>query len=226
MKTTFLSLVFACAINLSGFAQLKSTGTFSARLNSDREKVIENIAKVKADDVWILTFGLSLDPKSLEGLDHIEAVVNRNGEKAIWKINASQFVAGAAADEQVPGNQAVYPKVVNFRDNPEDGRGDYYSNIYNAKLAADFWFSKKATDYSNSPSVNEYVLTGAVYGYKLITYVKEKDLNGEWQTVPKYSAPISLTKPTQVTIVTSDKIKPMPKTESIGDVTDLLKIGE
>ncbi len=221
-----LAFLLAVCLSVTTFAQQKNSTKFYARFNNDKEKVAENLTKVKADDVWMLMLGVSIEPKSLDGMDHIEVVITRNSEKAIWKMNASDFVVNAGNDEIVAGNKVVYPKVVNFRENPEDGKGDYYSDIYNTKMGADFYLSKKATDYSNSVSVNDYVLTGAVYGYKLITYVKEKDLNGEWQTVPKYSAPITLAKTSQVTIITSDKIKPMPKTESIGDVNDLLNIGK
>ena len=224
-KIVILSLVFL----LSGFSKIiaqKNSGSFCARFKSDHEKIVSNLTKVKADDVWALMLEISLDPKSLDGLEYFEAVIFRDGgEKAVFKMPVADFLQYGFADEKTVGNKMGYPKVVTFKEEPETGKGNFYSIDYNAYFAADLYFSKKGMDYSNSKSVNEYPLTGIIYGYKFLNNVREKDLAGEWVTVPKYST-VTLAKVTPVTVVTSDKINPMPKTSSVGDVSELMKIGE
>jgi len=225
-KTILISVICLFTTFAKIIAQQNNKAEFCARYKSDHEKIVPTQSKVKADDLWVLMLQFSLDPKKLEGLEYIEAIIFRDGgEKAVFKISVSDFLKYGFDDDKIAGNKMGYPKVVTYKEDEVNGKGNFYSASYNTNFGADFYFSKKGMDYSNSKSINEYQLTGEVYGYKFINNVQEKDLNNEWVTVAKYSS-VSLTKVTPVTIVTSDKIKPMPKTESVGDVNELLKIGE
>ncbi len=225
-KIVILSLV--CLISAFGemIAQQKNYANFCTRYNNDKEKIVSNLSKIKADDAWVLMLGVSLDPKTLEGLEYFEAVIFRDGaDKAVFKMSVADFLQYGSPDEKTPGNKLGYPKVVTYKEDPENGKGNFYSNTYNTNFAADFYFSKKGMDYSNAKSVNEYPLTGMIYGYKFLNNVREKDLNDEWVTVPKYST-VTLAKITPVVVVTTDKVNPMPKTESVGDTNELIKLGE
>lgn len=225
MKSLFLSL--SIILSCYAIAQQNNSVSFSTRLKSDQEKIIENPVKIKADEVYMISFGVSLDPKSIEGLDNLEIIMIRDGgEKLVFTMTTSYFLTNAGDDPLKKGNKIIYPKVVNYRDFPETGESNFFSVDFNKKMGADFFLSKKGTDYSNSVSKDEYILTGYVNGYKFVGYVREKDLNGEYQNVAKYGPAVTLSKLASVKIVTSDKIAPMPKTDSVGDVQDLMKIGE
>lgn len=219
-------LALGIAFSYALMAQQKSTNTFYWRAKNNKDNSVICPPKIKADDVWLLVLEVNVDPKALEGLDHIDIVVTRDGgEKLALKYMVADLISKVPVDEKT-GNMVLYPRIVNYRDEPENGVGTFHSSWYNKDLGGDYFLSKKSTDYSNSKPVDEYTLTGVIYGYKLVGYAKEYDLNKELVTVPKYGSPIAITKMTQINIITSATINPMPKVDSVGDTNELLKIGE
>ena len=212
---------------LSGFSQKEGYAEIYYMNKSETSKAIKSPTSINADDVYKMGAMIHLHPQSYKDLDKINFIVSRgeNGTEGIYSASGDQFRNYKNKSDEHEGYVVIYPKIVDYKKNPSDGKGEFYHSLYNKHFNGNYFLSKKGIDYSTREEVNEYDLHLKVVGYKIEKYNQVLE-NGVIKNVPVYGNPITLAPSRKVKIITSPDIKPMPKSSSVGDVNELEGIGD
>ena len=219
-RLLFLLLILT-SMTASGQSDKPGYGHFKM-LKKGEGSSFDPTGSINGDEVSLLAFVTHFNPESIAELDLVKVIVTReeNGEEGVYQFTGEQFKALKNMSDRYEGYKVIYPRLVDFKKNPSDGKGEFYHRVYNTHFNANYFFSRKGIDYSTRDEVDQYDLFAHAVGYKIEKYVDEY-VDGQLKKVPVYGDPIYLINKQKLTIKTSPDLPPMPKSDAVRDVSEL-----